>query len=312
MEPPVKPSVKPSLVVLAAGIGSRYGGLKQIEPVGPNGETIIDYSVYDAVRAGFGKLVFVIRRDIDAAFREAFGGRFEERTPVEYVYQELDAGLPSGFAPPVGRKKPWGTAHAILLTRDVVHEPFAAINADDFYGAGSFQLLKEHLDTAGDGEAASYAMVGFVLRNTLSEFGSVSRGVCGCDERSFLRKVVEITHIDKTGNGARYTDDSGQLKSLSGDEVVSMNMWGFTPSIFRHLEPRFGEFLRTQAANPKSELYLPTIVNALLAEGRAQVKVLRTRDAWFGVTYPEDRPQVMQGIRRLIAAGEYPERLWSA
>lgn len=296
---------KPTLLVLAAGMGSRYGGLKQIDPVGPAGETIIDYSIFDAVRAGFGKLVFVIRHDIESAFREAIGARFEKRLPVEYVFQELDK-LPSGFSVPPTRKKPWGTGQAILMAEQVIHEPFAAINADDFYGAASFRVLAEHLSSG----AQDYAMVGFVLRKTLSEFGSVARGVCRTTPDGYLEGVTELTKIEKDGAGAKYIDASGAAKRLSGDEPVSMNMWGFTPGVFTHLREQLIAFLEKHGRDEKTELYIPSVVNELVQARRERCKVLRTTDSWFGVTYREDRPFVVEGIRALIARGDYPQKLW--
>ncbi len=296
---------KPTLLVLAAGMGSRYGGLKQIDPVGPNGETIIDYSIYDALRAGFGKLVFVIRHDIEAAFKETIGARFHGRVPVEYVFQELDK-LPPGFSVPPGRTKPWGTAHAILMAEEGIHEPFAAINADDFYGANSYRLLAEHLQR-GTGD---FAMVGFILRNTLSEFGSVARGICQVGADGYLQGVTELTKIEKADNAAKYTDAEGKVHPLTGDEMVSMNMWGFTPALFGQLRRRFVAFLERQGKDLKAECYIPTEVNGLVREGQARVKMLRTPDAWFGVTYREDRPFVVEGIRKLIARGDYPAKLW--
>ena len=295
----------PALLVLAAGMGSRYGGLKQIDPVGPAGETLLDYSVYDALRAGFGKLVFVIRREIADEFKKAVGRRFEQRTRVEYVFQELDK-LPPGFSPPPNRRKPWGTAHAILMAAEVVTEPFAAINADDFYGANSFRLLAEHLGAGGP----DYAMVGFILRNTLSEFGSVARGLCRVNKDAYLESVVELTKIEKDGDAARYTDADGQVHPLTGDETVSMNIWGFTPEIFGHLRRQMADFLAKYAHDEKAELYIPTAVNQLVGTGQARVKVQRTTDAWFGFTYHEDRPLVVEGIRKLVAQGKYPEKLW--
>ncbi len=296
---------KPTLLVLAAGMGSRYGGLKQIDPVGPNGETIIDYSIFDAVRAGFGKLVFVIRHDIESAFREAIGARFEKRLPVEYVFQELDK-LPAGFSVPPNRTKPWGTGQAILMAENAIREPFAAINADDFYGADSFRVLAEHLQSG----ATDYAMVGFILRNTLSEFGSVARGACRVGPDGYLQGVTELTKIEKDGPGAKYVDAKGSMQRLSGDEPVSMNMWGFTPSLFPHLREQLIEFLRKHGLEEKSELYIPSVVNELVAARKERCKVLRTTDSWFGVTYREDRPFVVEGIRGLIARGDYPEALW--
>ena len=291
---------------MAAGMGSRYGGLKQTDPVGPNGETIIDYSVYDAIRAGFGKLAFVIRRDLEAQFREHIGGRFAGHLPVEYAFQELHR-LPRGFSVPAGRTKPWGTSHAILMAADLIHEPFAVINADDFYGAQSFRLLAEHLDAG----SPNYAMVGFTLRNTLSDVGSVARGICQLDGNGLLETVTEFTRIEREGNGARDTSPAGRITRFSGDEPVSMNMWSFTPALFPQLEGYFEAFLEANAKDLKAECYIPSAVNEFILSGQARVNVLRTSDSWFGVTYREDRPRVVENIRRLVARGDYPKNLWS-
>jgi dTDP-glucose pyrophosphorylase len=296
----------PTLLVLAAGMGSRYGGLKQIDPVGPSGETIIDYSIYDAMRAGFGKLVFVLRKQIEQPFKETVGARFEKRIAVEYVFQELDQ-LPAGFAVPAGRAKPWGTTQAILMAADAIHEPFAAINADDFYGAESYRLLAAHLEPGVE----DYAMVGFTLSKTLSEFGTVARGVCQINGSGYLESVVEMTGIARSGAEVKNTAAEGRVTVLSGDEPVSMNMWGFTPHIFPQLRTRFEAFLRQKGADLKRECYIPSTVNDLVAVGEARVKVLRTGDAWFGVTYREDHPRVVESIRRLVREGVYPEKLWS-
>jgi UTP-glucose-1-phosphate uridylyltransferase len=258
--------MQPTLLVMAAGMGSRYGGLKQLDAVGPGGETIIDYSIHDALRTGFARLVFVIRHDIETPFREAIGRKFEKRIAVEYVFQELDK-LPPGFAVPAGRTKPWGTTHAILLAEEAVREPFAAINADDFYGRESFQVIADFLHAGG----GDYAMVGYTLRNTLSEHGSVSRGVCECDVNDYLQAVTELTKIETQGRGAQ-----AEGRALSGDELVSMNFWGFTPALFPQLRERFEEFLRRGGRELKSECYIPTTVNELVASGAARVKVLRT------------------------------------
>ncbi len=249
-------AASPTLLVLAAGMGSRYGGLKQIDPVGPGGETIIDYSVYDALRAGFGKLVYVIRKNIEEEFRESVGARFEKRVAVEYAYQELEQ-LPPGFEVPAGRSKPWGTAHAILVAAGAIHEPFAVINADDFYGAEGYGVLARHLQSG----SADYAMVGFVLRNTLSDFGSVARGVCQVSGDGFLQDVVEMTKIERDGAQARNTDAAGRVTKLTGDEAVSMNMWGFTPRVFGHLQEYFERFLELSGPDAKSECFIPSAVN---------------------------------------------------
>jgi UTP-glucose-1-phosphate uridylyltransferase len=296
--------MKPTLLVLAAGMGSRYGGLKQVDPVGPNGETIIDYCIHDALRGGFGKVVFVIRHDIEATFREVVGARFEKRLPVEYAYQELDK-LPTGYTVPAGRTKPWGTAHAILMAEDVIREPFAMINADDFYGADSFRVLGQFL-SASPNNSRDYAMVGFVLRNTLSEYGTVSRAV-GQANGSMLHSLVEMLKIEKTPTGARNLD-GGQI--LTGNEYCSMNMWGFTPTLFPFLREELTKFLKERATELKSECLIPTVVNTLVTGQRATVKILPTQSSWFGVTYQEDRPKVQASVRALIERGEYPAKLW--
>jgi NDP-sugar pyrophosphorylase family protein len=299
------PKTSPTLLVLAAGMGSRYGGLKQIDPVGPAGETIIDYSIFDALRAGFGKLVFVIRKDIEQQFREIVGARFEKRVAVDYVFQALED-IPPRFTVPAGRAKPWGTTQAILLAADAIHEPFAAINADDFYGADAYRSLAGYL-TSG---SPDYSMVGFVLRNTLSDFGSVARGVCRVSDDGYLEHIAELTKVERDGNGARNTDAAGTVTKLTGDEPVSMNMWGFTPQVFDQLRERFEKFLEGNATELKSECYIPNTVGELVRAGQARVKVLHSRDSWFGVTYREDRPRVVESIRGLIAKGIYPEKLW--
>ena len=296
--------MNPTLLVLAAGMGSRFGGLKQIEPIGPHGETILDYSIYDALRAGFAKAVFVLRREIEETFRSTIAARFEDRVAVDFVFQEID-NLPSGFIPPPGRTKPWGTAHAVLMAANAIHEPFAVINADDFYGPESYRLLGQQLKSGTN----DYAMVGFLLRNTLSTFGSVARGLCQVSPQGFLQGVEELTHIEPRDGHAVNTSPSG-ITCLTGDETVSMNMWGFTPRIFPQLQTEFQSFLELHAASLKSECYLPTAVNALIQSKQAQVKVLRTPDAWFGVTYREDHPRVVESIRQRIRDGHYPERLW--
>jgi hypothetical protein len=296
----------PTLLVLAAGMGSRYGGLKQIDPVGPGGETIMDYSVFDALRAGFGKVVFVIRKDIEQVFRQGIGAPFEKHIAVDYVFQELDT-LPPGFSVPAGRTKPWGTTHAILMGAPAINEPFAVINADDFYGAEGFRLLAQHLESG----PADYAMVGFTLRNTLSDFGGVARGVCRVSDDDFLEGIVELTDIERQEAHARNTNPSGEPTLLTGDEVVSMNMWGFTPRVFGQLRVQFQKFLELKGSDLRSESYIPSVMNELILSGQTRVKIRRTHDSWFGVTYREDRPHVIDSIRRLVDQGYYPERLWS-
>ena len=295
----------PTLLVLAAGMGSRYGGLKQLDPVGPNDETIMDYSIFDARRAGFGKVVFVIRKDLEKAFKEQIASRYEKRVPVEYVFQEIGKLVP-GDVIAGGRTKPWGTTHAILMAANTIHEPFGVINADDFYGASSFRMLAQHLQAGSD----DYAMVGFVLRNTLSEFGAVARGVCHVSEDGYLKDIHELKSIEREGPHITNIDGEGQETVLTGTEAVSMNMWGFTPAIFPLLYDYFERFLHRYGSDLKAECYLPSSVNTLIQAGQARVKVLRSSDAWFGVTYREDHPRVVQSLGRLIDQGIYPHRLW--
>jgi UTP-glucose-1-phosphate uridylyltransferase len=299
-------ATRPSLLVLAAGMGSRYGGLKQIDPVGPADETIIEYSIYDALRAGFGKIVFVIRHDIEKAFRETIGSKFEKKAPVEYVFQELDK-VPPGFTVPPTRKKPWGTGHAILMGADAIGEPFAVINADDFYGAASHRLLHDHLTA----NTSDYLMVGFALRNTLSEHGTVSRGVCACDSDGYLKSIAELTKVerDHTG-GAKGVDESGVVCKLTGDEMVSMNLWGFRPTLFDHLREMFADFLKKRGSDDKAEFYIPSAINSLVNSGNVRLKVLRTPDSWFGITFRQDQPHVAASIRALVKRGDYPSPLW--
>ena len=299
--------MKPTLLVLAAGMGSRYGGLKQLDQVGPSGETIIDYSIYDAIRAGFGKIVFIIRHDIEAPFKESIGKRYEGKIAIEYAFQELNK-LPAGFSVPPQRQKPWGTGHAVLCARDVIHEPFAVINADDFYGASGYQLLADYLKQAKDGSKADYCMCGFILRNTLSDNGTVSRGICKINSGS-LASVTEMTKIERNGSAARNIEDGAQC-DLTGDEIASMNMWGFTPSLFGHLERLFIEFLKAGGQKEKSEFYIPSVADTLIKEGKAEVKVMESRDSWFGITYREDKDNVINSIRTLVAKGAYPEKLF--
>jgi NDP-sugar pyrophosphorylase family protein len=301
-----KRMINPTLLVMAAGSGTRYGGLKQIDPVGPDGETIIDYSIFDARRAGFQRIVFVIRRDIEKRFREVIGFRFEGMMEVEYVFQDLDC-LRAGLSYSTNRKKPWGTAHAILVAADALHEPFGVINADDFYGRDSFRVLAKHLRSGG----TSDAMVGFVLRNTLSEFGSVKRGVCQVTRDGFLRSVTEFEQIERNGPAARYTDSNGAVHRLTGDEIASMNMWGFRPTLFPHLLRQWTEFAHNQTHNDDAEFYIPDVVTTLIQRGETTCAVLQTTDSWFGVTYREDRPFVIESIRSLIKRGDYPEKLWN-
>jgi NDP-sugar pyrophosphorylase family protein len=298
---------EPTLLIIAAGMGSRYGGLKQIDSVGPHGEIIIDYSMHDALAAGFKKVVFVIRHSFEEAFKAKIGSKLDGRVETAYAFQELGHGL-DGFPLPPEREKPWGTGHAILMARDLINEPFAVINADDYYGTHSFKAMKDYL-SGPVLSATDYAMVGFKLSKTLSEHGSVARGVCQC-EGGFLRDVVECLGIEKQGETARFFDDKGVEQRLSGDEVVSMNLWGFHPSIFQHLSKQFQGFLKQRAQELKSEFFIPTVVDKLVKDDQVRVTVLPTQDTWFGVTYPEDKARAERSIQYLIKAGVYPERLW--
>lgn len=300
--------MKPTLIIMAAGMGSRYGGLKQLDGVGPSGETIMDYSVFDAVRSGFGKVVFVIARHFEQDFREKVLSKYENHVPVEVVFQSIDA-LPEGFTPPTDRVKPWGTGHAVLMAKDVVSEPFAVINADDFYGRGGFEALAGWLSTTD--KQGQYCMVGYRVGNTLSESGSVSRGVCETDADRYLTSVTERTEIRRQeGRGIIFRDENDEYRTLDENTPVSMNMWGFTPDYFDFSEKLFVDFLRTKGGEMKSEFYIPTVVNEAIHSGKASVKVLDTTAKWFGVTYAEDRPGVVAKIAGLVDSGEYPQNLW--
>lgn len=298
-----------ALVVLAAGMGSRYGGLKQIDPVGPGGESIMDYSIYDAARAGFDKVVFVIRHDIESDFKRVIGEKYKSIIKVGYAFQEKTE-LPKGFVCPEDRVKPWGTGHAILMARDQVKGAFAVINADDFYGKKAFELLASYLKTARDGAFCNYCMTGFILKNTLSVFGYVSRGVCTKDADNYLSNVKELTHIEPSGNGAKFQKEDGKYEALIGSEIVSMNMWGFTESIFTHLENMFADFLKSNINNLKSEFYIPYVVDTLINQKKAKVKILESPERWFGITYKEDKPEVISKIKSLIDNGTYPAKLY--
>lgn len=303
-----------TLVILAAGMGSRYGGLKQLDAVGPNGEAILDYSVYDAIRAGFTKVVFIIRHDFEDEFKEKVASKFQDKVKVELVFQDLND-LPDGYTLPEGREKPWGTAHAMLTTKDVVHEPFCVINADDFYSRNAFVKAHDFLASGDAGAAESseflqFAMVGFQLNNTLSENGSVARGVCETDSSDNLTKIEELLKIFKTAEGAEDRPEGEEPRKLTGSEPVSMNMWCFTPEIFDFLEKQFTTWLDKNISVEKSEFLIPTEVDVLIKAGKAKVKVLHTDAKWFGVTYKEDKPVVVASIESLINAGEYPENLF--
>lgn len=304
---------KPVLVVLAAGMGSRYGGLKQIDPVGPHGQLIIDYSIYDARRAGFDTVVFVIKRELEESFKAAIGDRLSRSLTVLYAYQEL-TDLPDGFSVPEGRVKPWGTGHAVLAARRVVDSPFAVINADDYYGPESFRAIYDYLSsTPQSPTCAEFAMVGYPLNKTVTKNGHVARGICVEDEQQFLRSVTELTHIEQDGEDARYTEDGGaSWARLSGSTIVSMNLWGLTERFFTEAQARFPAFLmQALASDPlKGEYFLPDIISTLIEEGKARVKVLRSHDQWHGVTYQADKPMVKDALAQKVADGLYPERLW--
>ena len=289
----------PTLLILAAGMGSRYGGLKQLDPLGPNGETIMDYSVKYAIEAGYGKIVFVIRRSMEVDFREHILSRYIDRIPVEYVFQELDV-LPTGFSVNPERVKPYGTAHAILVAKNTVKEPFTVINADDFYGKDAFMVMAEFLKKEQAAGTPHFAMVGYKLANTLSENGTVSRGVCTANERGELVKIQEMTQIGRDGNTIKNTAPDGTETLLSADTPVSMNFWGFTPLFFEKLDEQFVEFLTAQNDNPKSEFQIPTVINYFLQSGKARIEILKSDAKWFGVTYKEDRPYVVERLAQLI------------
>lgn len=299
---------------MAAGMGSRYGGLKQLDAVGPHGEIIMEYSIFDALQTGFDKLVFVIRKNVERDFREALGARFAERAEIRYVFQELNH-LPKSFAPPPHRRKPWGTGHALWTAQSVIDESFAVINADDFYGRDAFQTLSAFLrsqrqDQRSSSIACHYAMVAFTLQNTLSRFGGVARGICRSDPDGTLRHITEHTRIQRQGNEFTALDAQGRRQTLGGDEAVSMNMWGFTPSIFQHLEKDLTHFLEEHGQDINAEFYIPTVVDRLTQTRAAEVRLLRSTSPWFGITYQDDKAYVTDSIRRLIDQGVYPEKLW--
>jgi len=301
--------MKPTLLVLAAGMGSRYGGLKQIDPMGPHGETVLDYSVYDAIRAGFGRVVFVIREDFAEAFKHGIGARFAGRIQVDYVFQHL-ADLPAGFTVPPGREKPWGTSHAVRAARHVVHEHFAVINADDFYGRDAYLQAATFFSSLPANTTNEIAIVGYSLENTLSDHGHVNRGICTIDEQGFLTNVEEYINIERENDGqVRGNALDGTRRVVPAGSPVSMNFWACGPAFFGMLEDPFSRFLHAAGTQMKSECYIPTIVDALIHGGHARCPVLQTTSPWFGVTYPDDKPYVVASIRKLIAAGVYPEQL---
>ena len=303
--------MKPTLLLLAAGMGSRYGGLKQLDGLGPNGETIMDYSIYDAIKAGFGKIVFVIRKDFEQDFKDKILSKYEGHIPAQLVFQSIDA-LPEGFKAPEGRVKPWGTNHAVMMAAGAINEPFCVINCDDFYNRDAYMVVGKFLSDLPEGSENKYAMVGFRVGNTLSENGTVARGICSKDDNENLTTVVERTEIMRVNGPICYKDEEGQWVPVEDNTPVSMNMWGFTPDYFKHSEEYFKEFLSDpkNMENPKAEFFIPLMVNKLINENTATVKVLDTTSKWFGVTYSADRPSVVQKIQQLVDEGVYPEHLF--
>jgi len=299
--------MKPTLMVLAAGMGTRYGGNKQLDEVGPSGETIIDYSIYDAIRAGFGKIVFVIRRDIEEQVKERFVERLQGKIEVDYVFQEI-SNLPEGVKVAPGREKPWGTSHAILVTREKIKEPFGVINADDYYGVESFGILRDFL--INDTDPNNFCIVGYKLGNTLSDHGHVNRGVCEAGEDGFLRKIVETRQIEKTRDGATAPGADGNPVHFTGNEIVSMNLWGFKPSCYEFLGKEFRNFINNHGMDLKSELDIPTSVDKFVKNGEITIKILMSNERWFGVTYREDKPFVVESIKKMIRKGIYPARIY--
>ena len=299
--------MKPTLIVLAAGMGTRYGGNKQLDEVGPSGETIIDYSIYDAIRSGFGKIVFVIRRDIEEQVKERFVERLRGKIEVDYVFQEI-TDLPSGVKVSDERQKPWGTSHAILVTEKKIHEPFGVINADDYYGVESFKILKEFL--INDKEPTRYCIVGYKLGNTLSDHGHVNRGVCKAGADGYLSHIAEIRQIEKVSDGAKAPGPDGTTINFTGNEIVSMNLWGFKPTCYSFLGKEFRNFLDTRGMDPKSELDIPTSIDKFVKSGEVSIKILMSNERWFGVTYREDKPFVVDSIGKMIREGVYPARIY--
>lgn len=305
--------MKPALVIMAAGMGSRYGGLKQIDPVGPKGEVIIDYAIYDAIKVGFDRVIFIIKEEIEEAFKEAIGNRIEEKVEVSYVFQDID-NLPEGFERPEEREKPWGTGQAILSCKDTIDTPFVVINADDFYGRSSYKSLYDFLTKDSDMDKKEYAMPGYILNNTLTEHGHVARGVCVVDQDGYLEEIVERVKIERFDDGVKFEDEEGIWHEISEDSSVSMNMWAFKPSIFEDIEEGFIKFLddllnKGQGDKLTSEFYIPNLVGDLIKEDKAKVKVIPSNERWFGVTYREDREKVEKALAEKVASGEYPEKL---
>lgn len=303
--------MKPTLLLLAAGMGSRYGGLKQLDGLGPNGETIMDYSIYDAIKAGFGKIVFVIRKDFEDDFRQKVLSKYEGHIPAEVCFQAMDK-LPEGFTVPEGRQKPWGTNHAVMMAKDLIHEPFCVINCDDFYNRDAYMVMGKFLSELPEGSKNRYSMVGFRVGNTLSENGTVARGICSKDNDGHLTEVVERTEIMRVDGKVCYKDEEGKWVAVEDNTPVSMNMWGFTPDYFEYSDEYFKEFLSDakNMENLKAEFFIPLVVNNLIHEGTATVKVLDTTSKWFGVTYAADRQATVDRIQKLIEQGVYPNRLF--
>lgn len=302
-------ATKPTLLVLAAGMGSRYGGLKQMDPMGPNGETVLDYSVFDAIRAGFGRVVFIIRRDFEQAFKEQVGGRFADRIQVDYAFQDL-TDLPEGFSVPEGREKPWGTTHAIRAARNIVNEPFAVINADDFYGHDSYEQVAKFFATLPADAKNAMAMVGYPLENTLSDHGAVNRGVCTLNAQGNLSNVEEYLEIKRDEDGVvRGTAMNGERLAIQDGTPVSMNFWAFGADFFQHIESHFLAFLKERGTEMKSECYIPTVVDELITKQIGHCSIISTTSTWFGVTYPQDKPVVVESIQKLVDSGAYPSKL---
>ncbi len=301
--------MKPTLLILAAGIGSRYGGLKQLDQIGPTGETIIDYSIYDAIKAGFGKVIFIIKERIEDDFKEIFVERLKDKIAIDYVFQETWM-VPEGIIIPDNRSKPWGTGHAVMMADGKIDGPFAVINGDDFYGRGAFETLAAYYKDWTPARSNDYCMVGYPVDKTLSEFGAVSRGVCQSDEDFLLAEVVERTQIERIGTRIVYKNEKGQDVNIEGNAIVSMNFWGFTPSFFGYLNRGFETFIQQNAGNLKAEFYIPSVVNDLIKTKTASVRLLQCDEKWFGMTYKEDRESVVKSIRQLVKTGVYPENLW--
>ncbi len=300
--------MKPTLLILAAGMGSRYGGLKQVDAIGPQGEAIIEYSIFDAIRAGFGRVVFVIRKDIEDAFREKFSGKFQDKIAVDYVFQAIDSPIQGVDEFPSERQKPWGTAHAVLVAKDAIQEPFAVINADDYYGITAFQSMADFLIHKCNEKL--YSMIGYILKNTLSDHGSVNRGVCEMDENNFLKVVTERFKIERINGVPHHLGEDGKRYPLSEESVVSMNFFGFHPSVFNAMETQFADFVKENWDKPKAEFLIPSVVSKQIEKGEIQMKVIPNNEQWYGVTYQEDKIPVQTAFSELTEAGKYPPALW--